>query len=62
MGAYLSDPVTTKESEQGQSKRMNYSASSMQGWRQSQEDAHIANMNLPNGEAVFGVFDGHGGY
>jgi len=33
----------------------------MQGWRNSQEDAHIADLKLPNGEAVFGVFDGHGG-
>lgn len=33
----------------------------MQGWRKEQEDAHIANLQLPNGEAVFGVFDGHGG-
>ena len=33
----------------------------MQGWRNNQEDAHIADLKLPNGEAVFGVFDGHGG-
>lgn len=33
----------------------------MQGWRKSQEDAHIAVLSLPNGEAIFGVFDGHGG-
>ena len=32
----------------------------MQGWRKSQEDAHIA-CDLPNNTAVFGVFDGHGG-
>eukprot|EP00350_Pseudokeronopsis_sp_OXSARD2_P008286 CAMPEP_0170556792 /NCGR_PEP_ID=MMETSP0211-20121228/18683_1 /TAXON_ID=311385 /ORGANISM="Pseudokeronopsis sp., Strain OXSARD2" /LENGTH=79 /DNA_ID=CAMNT_0010867343 /DNA_START=90 /DNA_END=329 /DNA_ORIENTATION=+ len=33
----------------------------MQGWRNTQEDSHVCEANLPNGEAVFGVFDGHGG-
>jgi serine/threonine protein phosphatase PrpC len=33
----------------------------MQGWRNQQEDSHIAEIKLPNGEMVFGVFDGHGG-
>jgi serine/threonine protein phosphatase PrpC len=33
----------------------------MQGWRNNQEDSHIADLKLPNGEAIFGVFDGHGG-
>ena len=34
----------------------------MQGWRNTMEDSHIAELNI-NGEdiAVFGVFDGHGG-
>ncbi len=32
----------------------------MQGWRKSQEDAHIASF-LDDEVAVFGVFDGHGG-
>jgi serine/threonine protein phosphatase PrpC len=33
----------------------------MQGWRKTQEDSHITELKLPNGEALFGVFDGHGG-
>lgn len=33
----------------------------MQGWRKSQEDAHIAATDLPDGMSIFGVFDGHGG-
>jgi len=33
----------------------------MQGWRRSMEDSHIANVSLPNGCSLFGVFDGHGG-
>lgn len=40
---------------------MSYGACEMQGWRNSQEDSHIAEIKLTNGEAVFGVFDGHGG-
>lgn len=40
----------------------------MQGWRNHMEDAHIADLNLYRGNkdgdsinAIFGVFDGHGG-
>lgn len=33
----------------------------MQGWRKSMEDAHIAQLDMPGGISVFGVFDGHGG-
>ena len=61
MGPYLSQPNTEKDSESGSNDRMLYSATSMQGWRNQQEDAHVAELKLPNGEAVFGVFDGHGG-
>jgi len=32
----------------------------MQGWRKSQEDAHISSF-LDDEVAIFGVFDGHGG-
>ena len=63
MGAYLATPVTDKESEEGMSDKFVYGASSMQGWRKNQEDAHIATPQLPasGGVACFGVFDGHGG-
>lgn len=33
----------------------------MQGWRKSQEDAHIAHTDLDEDMSLFGVFDGHGG-
>jgi protein phosphatase 1G len=33
----------------------------MQGWRNTMEDSHIAEMDLGNGVAFFGVYDGHGG-
>ena len=61
MGPYLSTPDTKKDSESGHNDKLTFSAVSMQGWRNNQEDAHIADIKLPNGEAIFGVFDGHGG-
>ena len=61
MGTYLSTPDTEKESESGSTADgWSFGISSMQGWRRSQEDAHIVHQ-LPNGTNVFGVFDGHGG-
>lgn len=33
----------------------------MQGWRNTMEDAHIAELDLGNGVSFFGVYDGHGG-
>jgi len=32
------------------------------GWRVSMEDSHIADLELGNKRAIFGVFDGHGGF
>jgi len=37
MGAYLSEPITKKESSDEVGKNVAYGASSMQGWRVSQE-------------------------
>ena len=63
MGAYLSAPITEKESEDGSSPKFLFGASQMQGWRKNQEDAHVAIPSLPGAHDVsmFGVFDGHGG-
>ena len=61
MGPYLGTPNTQKESEDGLSDVCKWGATSMQGWRKSQEDAHIARTDLGDGVCVFGVFDGHGG-
>lgn len=61
MGPYLSQPNTEKDSDNGGDTRVQFSCTSMQGWRNQQEDSHIAEIKLPNGEMVFGVFDGHGG-
>ena len=61
MGPYLGNPNTEKDSENGNSDVCKWGATSMQGWRKSQEDAHIARTDLPGNVQVFGVFDGHGG-
>ena len=70
MGSYLSQPLTAKDSSDGASRRLRFGASSMQGWRKNQEDAHIALPSLGNGSTQaaaggelsrFAVFDGHGG-
>ncbi|KAF8820546.1 hypothetical protein IE077_003053, partial [Cardiosporidium cionae] len=64
MGVYLSAPVTTKSSQDGGSDAEStiFGVSSMQGWRQSMEDAHVAFPSvLSHKLAMYGVFDGHGG-
>ena len=33
----------------------------MQGWRKSNEDAHITAIDFVPGHSLFAVFDGHGG-
>ena len=33
----------------------------MQGWRKSNEDAHITAVDFEPGLSLFAVFDGHGG-
>lgn len=33
----------------------------MQGWRSSNEDAHVTHLNFVPGISLFAVFDGHGG-
>lgn len=61
MGPYLGTPNTEKDSENGNSDRVKWGATSMQGWRKSQEDAHIAHLDVDEDISLFGVFDGHGG-
>lgn len=62
MGAYLSCPITELLSEDGESLNLSYGSASMQGWRVSQEDAHIALIDYDTNTSLFGVFDGHGGH
>jgi protein phosphatase 1G len=63
MGAYLSTPVTDKEVFEGAGQSIAFGGGSMQGWRRTMEDAHIAEVGLSGDPAcaIFGVFDGHGG-
>lgn len=61
MGIYLGKPNTHKESDCGENDRLQFSATHMQGWRVSMEDAHIAEPNFDKETSLFAVFDGHGG-
>eukprot|EP00927_Polykrikos_kofoidii_P067922 TRINITY_DN63343_c0_g1_i1.p1 TRINITY_DN63343_c0_g1~~TRINITY_DN63343_c0_g1_i1.p1 ORF type:complete len:388 (+),score=53.58 TRINITY_DN63343_c0_g1_i1:104-1267(+) len=64
MGTYLSTPVVRKELEDGVGPHnLRYASGSMQGWRISQEDAHMAlpRFDEKRGLGLFGVFDGHCG-
>ncbi|XP_068445038.1 protein phosphatase 1G isoform X2 [Clinocottus analis] len=62
MGAYLSQPNTTKTSSDGGNGNMSYGFSAMQGWRVSMEDAHNCIPEFDGEEtAMFSVYDGHGG-
>lgn len=62
MGAYLSEPITEKVSSDQVGKNVAYGASSMQGWRISQEDAHNACIEFDDNVSLFAVYDGHGGH
>lgn len=61
MGVYLAFPMKGKKSSSGENNLLTFATSETQGWRNSMEDTHIAQINLPNNIQVFGVFDGHGG-
>lgn len=62
MGAYLSEPVTEKLSSDEAGTWLSYGASSMQGWRVSQEDAHNSILDFDKEAHLFAVYDGHGGH
>lgn len=61
MGAYLSEPLTTKNSADESNNLLASGSSSMQGWRISQEDAHNCILNFDTNTSFFAVYDGHGG-
>ncbi len=63
MGAYLSQPVTEKEIEEGDiHTNMKFAACAMQGWRKAMEDEHIAVALHPprsiGGKVVSKIVDG----
>ncbi|XP_035436402.2 uncharacterized protein LOC118266893 isoform X3 [Spodoptera frugiperda] len=61
MGAYLSEPVTEKVSSDEANDKLECGASSMQGWRVNQEDAHNTILEYDTNTSLFAVYDGHGG-
>ncbi|CAF0922784.1 unnamed protein product [Adineta ricciae] len=61
MGAYLASPICDKDTVDGSNENFAFAASSMQGWRMSQEDAHNAILNFDDKTSFFAVYDGHGG-
>ena len=61
MGDFLTKPITEKNAQDGKNDRFKYGGCSMQGWRKSNEDAHIHNLDLGDGNSLFAIFDGHGG-
>lgn len=61
MGAYLSEPLTTKDSSEETNDLLACGSSSMQGWRISQEDAHNCILTYDEKTSFFAVYDGHGG-
>ncbi len=60
MGNELSEPVTIKNGYSGEGIGCEYGFSWMQGYREDMEDQHI-HKNLPGGDLMLGIFDGHGG-
>ena len=66
MGQYLSRPCLLVEIERYCSDTIEYAVGTMQGWRVSQEDAHIGLIGLVNEKeqvnyndtSLFAVFDG----
>lgn len=59
MGAYRSQPETTKTTDTEEKSFCKVGSSSMCGWRTSQEDSHV--VHLDENRTIFAVFDGHGG-
>jgi serine/threonine protein phosphatase PrpC len=64
MGGILSKPIKNQLIQRRGSPRFKVAVASMQGYRESMEDAHSVITTLPHHEnsAFFGVFDGHSGY
>lgn len=62
MGSYLSKPITEKVSTNQENDKLKSGASSMQGWRVTQEDAHNCLLDFDVNTALFAVYDGHGGH
>ncbi|EGR33249.1 protein phosphatase 2c, putative [Ichthyophthirius multifiliis] len=62
MGIYMNKPNTQKYTIHGKLNKIQYAVSSMQGWRNHMEDAHICLPDLTQDVQLYGVLDGHGGF
>jgi protein phosphatase 1G len=58
---YLKQCITKAVPEEGKSSKLWFGVSSVQGWRSTQEDAHIALPKFKAKASLFGVFDGYNG-
>ncbi|OQR66096.1 Protein phosphatase 1G-like [Tropilaelaps mercedesae] len=61
MGAYLSRPIFEPDTACDSGRGMAFGASSVQGWRVTQEDAHNCILDYDTDCSLFAVYDGHGG-
>ena len=52
MGAYLSQPVTRKDSTDGADARFAYGTTAMQGWRTNMEAVSYTHLTLPTKRIV----------
>jgi protein phosphatase 1G len=58
---YLKQCIIKAVSEEDKSTKLWFGVSSIQGWRSTQEDAHLALPKFEVNASLFGVFDGHNG-
>ena len=63
MGSLLTAPVCSKLLERYENENYQASVCSMQGYRETMEDAIVVNVSLSNHPeyGLFGIFDGHCG-
>lgn len=64
MSRFLQEPVTAKDSNAYGTQGLSIGKSSMQGWRETMEDADIIELSMADDApdlSCFGIFDGHGG-
>lgn len=59
--SFLAHPKTHVDIEEGSGFRYVFTVANCQGWRSTQEDAHLTEASFQEKTSLFGVFDGHGG-
>jgi len=61
MGLYLAKPDLTPIKDSGYTNELRYAVSSIQGWRNTNEDRWVVRKSIAPGVSYFAIFDGHGG-